>query len=310
MAASPTLLILLTLVSTVTLSSIVVFGVVQNIPNNGIFNHTMKELSTKYPSAIMPANYAFAIWGLIFLFQYAWLGYAYSTMCRSNGKGLVIVNPVTLPKKFHLAYSLSCAGATFWYFTYTSEQLLLSALVLVSTTLLGFIALFINLAATVRYQRRLQNEMPADLICIRVLVQNGVCMFSTWSLYATLVSVTSALAYDPKSPYHMTSDDAGSLCLYILGVFIIAASVLENTKLFFLTKYLYSWYFVLIWGLAAIIVRFPDTGRKNTIITIVLLCATVVCLAAKITVYCLAPAADKKSKKYTLLDEEDMEEKA
>lgn len=305
MADSTTLLILCTVASTLTFSTIIAFGVIINIPNNGLFNKTIHDISEDYMTAITPADYAFGIWGVIYLFQFAWLAYAYSTMCRTNGKGLVIANPVVMPKKFHAAFCVSCLATAFWYFAFTAEEFLLTALDLLIVTLLGFAALFINMFATTNNEKVLANSMPADLICIRVLVQNGLCLFFSWSIFATLISISMAMTYDPNSPYTLSNDDAGSLCLYILGFIIVLASGLENTVLFSYTKYVYSWYAVLFWALSGIIVRYPDTTRKNTIITIVMLCISVVGLAAKITVFALTPKV-KKSKKYKLLDENEI----
>lgn len=277
-------------------------SILANVPNNGIFNNSMENLSRKYTTDITPAKYAFSIWGLIFLFQFAWICYAFSCMCRKNKDGMVLLNPVVLPVSFHVSWILSSAAITSWNFYFFEEQMLAAAVCLIVTTLFGFFALIINIVSTTRNERRIPRS---DLICIRVLIQNGLSLYYSWCTFATLINTSLALTYDPNVPSNYSQEVAGTFCLYFLGVVIIVWSILENTKLFRYFKYIYSWYFVLMWALSGIIVRNPDISKKNTIITITLLCLSFVAFIAKITVYCTSsPLTYKKVKKYQLLEEE------
>nr|XP_039262709.1 uncharacterized protein LOC120338816 [Styela clava] len=276
-------------------------SILTTIPNNGIFNNSMENLSLKYTTDITPEKYAFSIWGLIFLFQLAWIGYALSCMCRRNKDGMVLTNPSVLPVSFHICWIISSAAISLWNFYFFDEQMLFAALCLVVTTVFGFSALGINVCATASNERRIPRS---DLICIRVLIQNGIDLYFSWCTFATLISISVALTYDPKVPRNYSQEDSGTFCLYALGIVIIAWSILENTKLYRYCRYVYAWYFVLLWALSGIIVRNHDVSKKNTIITITLLCLSVVALIAKITVYCLsAPTSYKRVKKYQLLEE-------
>ncbi|XP_039262708.2 uncharacterized protein LOC120338815 [Styela clava] len=303
MSSNLGVLIFFTILSTVGFIISLVVPSLSNIPNNGFFNNTIGSVSAKYPTDVTPADYAFSIWGLIYLFQIAWLSYAYSCMCRSNKSGVVLANPVVLPIKFHVAWLGTCVFVVLWTFYFLAEQILISAVCLLMTTLFGYACSAINAIATTDNEKQLETESPADLICIRVLIQNGLDLFFSWTTVATLIGLAMTLTYDPNVPKNYSQEDAGSICLYILGSLVILWSVLENTKFFSLFKYVYAWYFVLIWALSALIVKNPDVSQKNTIITIVILCVAVVCLAAKITVFCLRPSvAYKKVEKYQMFD--------
>lgn len=294
MSTNVGLLIFFTSVSAVGFIVSLVVPSLSNIPNNGIFNSTITVVSHKYPTDVTPADYAFSIWGIIYLFQFAWLGYAFSCMCRTNNNGIVLANPVVLPIKFHIAWLGTCVFVVLWTFYFLAEQILISAICLLMTTLFGYACSAINAMATADNEKELETNSPADLICIRVLLHNGLDIYFAWTTVATLIGVAMTLTYDPNIPQNLSQEDAGTICLGILGFLIIFWSVMENTKFFYLFKYVYTWYFVLIWALSGIIVRNPDVSKRNTIITIVCLCLAVVGLAIKIVVFCLTPSETYK----------------
>lgn len=288
-------LIMLTLLSTAAIGAVITFSAMTSIPNNGIFNNSIGNISKKYETDITPADYAFSIWGLIYLWQLAWLIYAFTTICRTNSHGPVMINPVVLPASVHLWYIFSCLFSVAWLFIWDRELIVHAAAALLLSTLSGYIAVTQHSKAVLLYENQLQSESMSDLICIRVLIQNGMDLFYSWTTLATLLNISSALTFGPLNISNSTSS---TLCLLILGLIIVAWSYAENTVLFDLFSYVYSWYFVLIWAFAGIIVKNPDTSNQNTVITIVLLCLSVICLAAKLLVFFLAPPRYQKTKKY------------
>lgn len=207
------------------------------------------------------------------------------------------MNPVILPKKFHVAWILSNVFTIFWLFLWDREMLLGSALALLMSTLAGYVAVTVTSLATLRYESRLETQAKDDLICIRVLIQNGLDLLFSWATVASLIGISIALAYDPNVAQNWSVDGASTLSLAILAVAIITWSVLENTKLFRLFRYVFAWYGVLLWAFAGILVKNYDISNPNTIYTITLICVTVVCLVAKICVLVLTPVGNPKKYK-------------
>lgn len=282
---SDTAMIALTILALVALVCIYVFTGISVVRNNPLFKNSVGEVSRRYETDITPANYAFGIWNLIFLWEAAWVLYAVSSIWRTTSEGPILMNPDVLPIEFYIFWILSCIFYTAWLFLWDREYLLLAFIDLLLLTLSGYTAVAFQGIATEKYADDLNEKSSVDLTLIYVLVQNGTDLLYSWTTIATLLNLSSALTYDPMVKKRVSKTTSGTIALAILGVLVIGWSVCENTVFFGYFKYVYAWYGVLIWACAGILVKNFDKTSRNSIITIILLCVIIVCLVAKIAVY-------------------------
>nr|XP_039254827.1 uncharacterized protein LOC120331753 [Styela clava] len=275
----------LTILAMVALICIYVFTGISVVRNNPLFRNSVGEVSRRYETDITPANYAFGIWNLIFLWEAAWVLFAVSSIWRTTAEGPILMNPDVLPMEFYIFWILSCVFYVGWLFLWDREYLLIAFIDLLLLTLSGYAAVAFQGIATAKYADELSKKSDVDLTLIYVLVQNGTDLFYSWTTIATLLNLSSALTYDPMVKKRVNKITSGTIALAVLGVLVIGWSVCENTVFYEYFKYVYAWYGVLLWACSGILVKNFDKTSRNSIITVILLCVIIVCLVAKIAVY-------------------------
>ncbi|CAG11643.1 unnamed protein product [Tetraodon nigroviridis] len=121
----------------------------------GPFRSSTGNVSARYETDITPAGWTFSIWGLI----YAWLS-------------LMVI------------YTTS----------YVFRGLMLAALVVLTMlTLSNVAALFFCCSATYRHGLWLKTYHSKDLACLRILVHNGLALYTTWTAIASLINLALVL---------------------------------------------------------------------------------------------------------------------
>ncbi|XP_041474157.1 uncharacterized protein LOC121422972 [Lytechinus variegatus] len=220
----------------------------------GWFKSTVGNISNKYPTPVTPAGYTFSIWGLIYLWNFAWIIYILTTLCRSNSRGPVYLNPPATTVMFLNSYMINNVANILWLFLWDREYLTRSALGLFLIALTLYVGLYISLTNVYQYLTDFKDFAESDLWAYRVLVHNGLAIYATWATAASLINLSVALIYEAMLP----SDVATYVSLTTLAVIVIVYFVFELFVFDAYTRYVFMVYPTLIWALAGIMVANGD----------------------------------------------------
>ncbi|XP_042751253.1 uncharacterized protein LOC122194334 [Lagopus leucura] len=196
----------------------------------GLFRTTPGNISEKYSTDFTPAGWTFLIWNVIYAWQLAWLLYALSGICRRNELGCVFMKPDLLPVPFYMAWILNNGLNVGWLFLWDREYLLPALLLLAALTFTTGAALFISHRALRIHSTWFVKGHQADLWLIRILVQNGLALYATWTTIATLLNFAVVLIYK----WDVSNETATTASLSILTLMLVMWFCQEN---FFLDKY-------------------------------------------------------------------------
>lgn len=178
---------------------------------------------------IIPANYAFAIWGVIYLGLIAFGIYQLTPALREN------------PPLRHSRYWLvsACLAQIVWVFLFLSRQFVLSVVAMLAI-LLPLIAIYLQLKAG---QQRVSRED-------RWLIHTPISIYLGWITVATVVNVASAL-------YHLGWNGGGiapevwTALLISISAAIAAYIALKHRDA--------AYTLVIIWAFVAIAVKHWNT---------------------------------------------------
>ncbi|XP_071438165.1 uncharacterized protein [Pithys albifrons albifrons] len=196
----------------------------------GLFRTTPGNISDKYSTDFTPAGWTFLIWNVIYAWQLAWLLYALSGICRRNELGRVFIKPDLLPIPFYVAWCLNNGLNVGWLFLWDQEYLLPALVFLAVLTLTTCASLFISHRALSTNSSWFVKGHKAELWLIRILVQNGLALYGTWTTIATLLNFAIVLIYQ----WNVSHEKATTASLSILALSLVVWFYLEN---FFLDKY-------------------------------------------------------------------------
>lgn len=254
---------------------LLLFNYFASRPNEGPFRHlfgnaTTGEVSDKFYIEITPAGWAFSIWGLIYLWQAAWIIYSLTLLCRTSTTE--VISPVLL-----LIYAVSSVVNIAWLILWSRELIQASSVVLFAISFL----LYGTLATSYLSVNMKTLTIPKlDFILTQVLVNNGLALYATWCTIASLINLTMAIAY-----FHGVDQDvACTISLVILAVEIIVWFSLENTILDKYVRYTLTIYPVVIWALSASINKNWDPAKRNSIISVILLSVACTLLVVRIAI--------------------------
>ncbi|XP_008112923.1 uncharacterized protein LOC103279469 [Anolis carolinensis] len=246
----------------------------------GVFHTTVGNISRHHDTDFTPASWAFFIWNLIFLWQYAWLVYALSGLCRRNELGWVYMLPDVLPLPFYWIWMLNNALNIGWLFLWDSLLFSPALLVLGLLTLTNYAALFISHRALFPHTAWFQKHSKADLWLIRILVQNGIALYATWTTIATLLNFTVVLIYNG----HVSNETATIVSLCILLCEVAVWFYLENFLFDKYVRYNLIVYPVVVLALCATLQKnsIDFSPKASNIITVVLLVVTCVIFSIRV----------------------------
>ncbi|XP_062841302.1 uncharacterized protein si:ch211-161h7.5 [Trichomycterus rosablanca] len=144
----------------------------------------------------------------------------------------------------------------------------------------NYLMIFFSCHGLKEYGAWLNKYHRIDLWCIRILVQNGIAVYTTWTSIASLINFTITLSYDAG----MNKTDAATLALSLLLVAVIAWFVLENTLLDRHVRYILTIYPVIIVALSGGMTKNFDASAPalNSVFTAVLLAIACVLLVVKV----------------------------
>ncbi|XP_043843470.1 uncharacterized protein LOC122742932 [Dromiciops gliroides] len=226
----------------------------------GIFQRTVGNISNKYNTDLTPAGWTFLIWNVIYLWQLAWLGYALSGICRRNELGWFYMKPNVLPTPFYLVWILNNALNVGWLFLWDKEFLSPALLVLTGLTSSNCVILFLACQGLHSHRTWLQNHRRTDLWLLRILVQNGIALYATWTTVATLLNFAVVLIYTVG----MADQTSTTVVLSVLLVLLVLWFYLENFLLDKYVHYILTVYPVVMVALFGNIAQHYNTSAPST----------------------------------------------
>ncbi|KAI7809184.1 hypothetical protein IRJ41_001792 [Triplophysa rosa] len=189
--------------------------------------------------------------------------------------------PAILPSAFFVSWIINMILNSTWLVLWDRVSLLMIAALIV-LALIAFTNYLLILFSCVGLRANgswLKQNHPKDLICIIVLVQNGIATYATWTTIATLLNFTVVLDMASVSP---TNAATASLCILLLEVvtwFIIENFVIERH-----VRYILTVYPVIIYALIGNLSKHynaADPGR-NAVFSVVLLVVTCIVLVVRV----------------------------
>ncbi|GAB0187688.1 T-cell activation Rho GTPase-activating protein-like [Grus japonensis] len=149
---------------------------------------------------------------------------------RRNELGCVYIKPDLLPIPFYMVWILNNGLNVGWLFLWDREYLIPALVFLAALTLTTCAALFISHRVLSIHSSWLVKGHKAELWLIRILVQNGLALYATWTTIATLLNFAVVLIYK----WNVSNKTATTASLSILTLHLVIWFYLEN---FFLDKY-------------------------------------------------------------------------
>ncbi|KAI3355284.1 hypothetical protein L3Q82_018136 [Scortum barcoo] len=231
------------------------------------FLSTTANVSGDFVTQITPLGWTFTIWSIIYIFLASVLVYVLSGICRKNAYGYVYSNPAILPYGFFVTWCLNLTLNTAWLFLWDRRLMPAALAFLILIALTNYTMIFFSCLGLHNYGAWLSKYHRVDLWLHRVLIQNGIAIYATWTTIASLVNLTIVLGNDVK----MSQTDAATVALSILTVVVAGWFILENFVLDKHVRYILTIYPVVIWALTGVFTKNYNAAaptRNNTFIGI------------------------------------------
>lgn len=233
-----------------------VFNSLAGIGGSRFFPDSVAKVSENFHLLITPVPRTFAIWGIIFTLQLCWSIYGVATVFITSPTANI------LSDAFYVSFMINNVFITIWLLTWARNQAVYSLIVIVA----GQFAVAVSIGlAMYDLKKFLDRNMiycqgNSDIWTQRIIVQNGLLFYGTWTMIATLLNFAVVLVYYVKLSQKVSS----LITLSILGILTVVWFVLESTVLSQYAAYSFSVYTVLMIGLCGIICSTDKLLRRLT----------------------------------------------
>ncbi|XP_074477825.1 uncharacterized protein LOC141759566 [Sebastes fasciatus] len=244
------------------------------------FLETTSNISDEFVTEITPAGWTFTIWSIIYIFLALVLVYIVSGIFRKNAYGYVYSSPAILPHGFFVTWCLNLGLNTAWLFLWDRKLMPAALAFLILIALTNYTMIFFSCHGLHNYGGWLNKYHKVDLWLHRVLVQNGIAIYATWTTIASLINLTIVLTHEAN----MSSTDAATVSLSILTVVLFVWFFLENSVLDKHVRYILTIYPVVVWAVTGVFTKNNDAAdtTRNNIFTIALLAVACTFCAARV----------------------------
>ncbi len=219
--------------------------IILNYLSSGITGHSVGDIAHQYPALITPADYAFAIWGVIYAFLIAYTVYQALPSQRANPR----------LRRIGYLYVLACAGNIGWELLWLSEHISLSLLAML--VLLGSL-LAIYLLADMNRAQVSRGE--------RWCVNTAFGIYLGWITVATIANV-AAILYSVHWNGWGVSPQAWTVIVLLVGIAIAVFVAVSRVDI--------AYMLVIVWAFVAVLVK----NLQSTAITIAATATVLIALA-------------------------------
>lgn len=210
-----------------------------------IFHYTTGEMSDKYNIYITPAGFTFSIWSLIYLWIAVSLVLFIVTIFLTNSQGKLYLSP-----GFATPGLMSVMSANFllnlaWIFLWDREYQVVAAifLFLIAGTNIAVVAIMAR-NIYIHSDRYAKGEDMFIWGIVYRVIMNGFAIYTTWTVVASLINLTTSLVYVGQT-------DMKSTCLAALSLLVVFHTtwfILENFVLDRYARWILTPYLVIIWA--------------------------------------------------------------
>ncbi|XP_014835116.1 PREDICTED: uncharacterized protein LOC106912846, partial [Poecilia mexicana] len=212
--------------------------------SSGPFHFSTGNVSARYDTDITPAGWTFSIWGVIYIWLTLMVIYITSYVFRGSWAQCLV------PYAFYFSWLSNMLLNMTWLMLWDKELMLAALVVLILMVFTNYSALFFVCFATDYYGLWLQSYHSKDLACLRILVQNSLAVYTTWSSIASLLNFSVVLQL-----WGVDKSTAATISLCILFAELLGWFVLENWVVDRWVRNILTVYPVVIVALVGIIYR-------------------------------------------------------
>ncbi|KAM4770909.1 uncharacterized protein WCC33_002685 [Rhinophrynus dorsalis] len=256
-------------------------GVSSSGLRNDVFIQTVGNISNKFNTDFTPSGWTFSlIWTVVFVWQFLWFGYVLSLICRRSELGWMYIKPDVFPVSFYLVWMLNNIFNIGWLFLWDREYLIPALVFLGAIAFTNYIVLFISYRSLFQHGEWLQRNRKVDLWLIRILAQNGIAFYTTWTTIACLLNFAVCLTYNGG----ISDRTSATVALAILAFEVVLWFCLENFLFDKYVRYTITVYIVVILGLSGALDKNFDevSPGQNGIFIAVLLAVACTALAVRL----------------------------
>nr|XP_020501909.1 uncharacterized protein LOC109993318 [Labrus bergylta]XP_020501917.1 uncharacterized protein LOC109993318 [Labrus bergylta] len=246
----------------------------------GPYETTTGNVSAVFDTQITPSGWTFNIWSIIYVWLMIMVIYIFIGLFRKNGYGYIYCSPPVLPYGFFISWCINLCFNIGWLIVWDRGIMIAALVFLILVICTNYSMICFICHGLHVYGPWLKKYHNADLWCYRIIVQNAVMIYTTWTTIATLINLTIVLTYEGG----MSPTDAATISYSVLAVVLLVWFVLENLVLDKHVRYILIIYPVVIWALCGNLDKNYDaeSPSRNGIFIVVLLALACVLFAFRI----------------------------
>jgi len=221
-----------------------------------IFYSTVGDISDKFELLITPAGFTFSIWSIIYLWLAASLVFFVASIFISNPAGRAYLSPPIATPAVMGTFSVNMVLNLAWIFVWDRSSVdgydgltILAFFILVSIAVSNIAVMTLMARNITKYATEFARGTPLFWwgVAYRVVL-NGLGIYTTWTVIASLINFTTALVY----PGGLGQEACCIVSLSLLVIFHVTWFVLENFVFDKYVRYILTPYLVVIWALNGI----------------------------------------------------------
>jgi len=225
---------------------------------SSLFPYSVSDISKAFTLELTPVGATFSIWGAIFAWQILWIIYTVVTTFRSDKPSANI-----LSIRFFVAFILNIVFISAWLFVWARKQIIAALVVIIIGQICVDTAIAFAMCDLKRFIDGGSDDVNKwDVWCQRMLVQNGLIFYATWTTVASLINIAVVVAYRGSGA---TTYTASIISLSILAVFAVGWFVLESFLLTNYATYTFSAYITLIIACSGVY-KANNTAKGNGVL--------------------------------------------
>ncbi|XP_070544013.1 uncharacterized protein [Ptychodera flava] len=240
----------------------------------GMFKNTTREISEEYSLDITLPGWTDVLLLLVFIWNGTFIIYSTSNICR-RGFGLFIYIALSdvLTPFFYTTFLFAMLTNIGWVFAWCYHILPLAFVFNVAQTTLLCVALLAVHRCLHTHVTRMSGSQIHDVWLIRILVHNGIAIWTQWIFVNMLINLAQVMTY--SGSVHQDIASTVSLTLFTMdtiGWFLAENSVLEKYVRFTASNYIIN-----ITATAAIVAKNCDMGNFSSRNSIFALAVSIMC---------------------------------